>query len=61
MSVLNFCLAYMQLLEHTNYVVQYSDFKGKKDRDRFSTSGDRILPETGLHFDLFTSFPLPVN
>jgi len=51
----------MQLLEHTNYVVQYSDFKGKKDRDGFSTSGDRILPETGLHFDLFTSFPLPVN
>jgi len=29
MSVLNFCLAYMQLVERTNYVVQYSDFKGK--------------------------------
>jgi len=33
MSVLNFCLAYMQLVEHTNYVVQYPDFKGKKDKE----------------------------
>jgi len=30
MSVLNFCLAYMQLLEHTKYVVQLSSFEGKK-------------------------------
>jgi len=30
MSVLNFCLAYMQLLERIKYVFQYSDFKDKK-------------------------------
>jgi len=29
MSVLNFCLAYMRLLEHTKYVVQHSSFQGK--------------------------------
>jgi len=30
MSVLTFCLAYMQLLKHTIYVVQLSSFEGKK-------------------------------
>jgi len=34
MSVLNFCLAYMQLLEHTKYVVQLSSFEGKKIKRR---------------------------
>jgi hypothetical protein len=58
----------MQLLEHTKYVVQHSSFQGKKtkrQRDGFSTSGDKILPETGLHFDLCTvhctGFPVPLN
>jgi len=34
MSVLNFCLVYMQLLEHTKYVVQLSSFEGKKIKRR---------------------------
>jgi len=29
MSVLNFCLAYMRLLEHTKYVVHLLSFQGK--------------------------------
>jgi len=45
MSVLNFCLAYMQLVEHTNYVVQYSDFKGKKDKE---TDFPQVVTESCL-------------
>jgi hypothetical protein len=56
----------MQLLGRTKYVVQYSGFKGKKDKEMdFQQVVTRILPESGLHFDLFTvhciSFPVPVN
>jgi hypothetical protein len=66
MSVLNFCLAFMHLLENTKYVVEYSGFKDKKDKGTdFPQVVTRILPESCLHFDLFTvdctSFPVPVN
>ena len=66
MSALNFYTAYMQLLEHTKYVVQYSGLKGEKDKEtNFPQVVTRKLPECGLHFDLFTvhckSFPLRVN
>ena len=44
-SVLNFCLAYMQLVEHTNYVVQYPDFKGKKDKE---TDFPQVVTESCL-------------
>jgi hypothetical protein len=45
----------MQLLEHPKNVVQYSGFKDEKDKDTdFPQVVTRILPETGLHFDLFT-------
>ena len=66
MSALNFSLAYMQLLERTKYVVQYSGLKGKIDKEtNFPQVVTRMLPESGLHFDLFTvhckSFPVRVN
>jgi hypothetical protein len=65
MSVINFCLSFMQLLEHTKYVVQYSGFKDIMIETDFPQVLTRILPETGLQFDLFTvhctSFPVPVN
>jgi hypothetical protein len=66
MSVLNFGLPYVQLLVHNKYVVQYSGYNGKNDKEMdLPKLMTRILPETGLHFDLFTvhctRFPIPGN
>ena len=66
MSVLNFCLSNMQLLECNKYVVQYLGYNGKKDKEMdLLKLITRILLETGLHFDLFTvhrkRFPIPGN
>jgi hypothetical protein len=63
-SVLNVSLPYMQLLEHTKYAVQSSGCERKKETE-FQQMVTRSLPETGLHFALFTvrctSFPVPLN